>query len=351
MGLAPRGVPLYRGCEPDTEDTLAPATDPAALFHSLSDGVRLRLLRLLARQELNVQELVAVTGLAQPRVSRHLSVLREQGWLEQRREGTFSWYRAVPAGDFPHGAELHRLLLRAADSVAESGADDRVLGEVLAARERRAVDFFAGLAEQWDTIRGEYEHPDIALGAVAALAAPGLRVLDIGTGTGAMLPVFGAAAELVVALDHSPAMLNRAAALCTDEGLETVTLCNGVLEALPFADGAFGACHSGMVLHHVADPAGAVAEMARVTAPGGRVLVSAFAAHDQAWMREELAHRWLGFTRGMIDEFFTAAGLVPGRWLLRSRQGGPAGDARPPAGGGRLHWPDVFLATARKPSP
>lgn len=330
---------------------MPPATDPAALFRSLSDPVRLRLLRLLGREELNVQELVRITGLAQPRISRHLAVLREQGWLRQRREGTFSWYRLAPPPEFPHGEGLRAPLLAAAEQVAGAGRDDGLLQEVLAMRRRRTDDFFAGLAERWDAIRREYEHPDIALGAVAALVAPGLRILDIGTGTGAMLPVFGATARLVVALDHSPAMLARAATVCRAGELRSVVLCNGALEALPFGAGVFDACHCGMVLHHVQDPAAAVAGIARVVAPGGRLLLTAFAAHDEQWMREELAHRWLGFTREQVTGFLAAAGLVPGRWLVRSRQPGPAGRERPPAGGRAPRWPDVFLVTATKPGP
>jgi len=328
---------------------VVPTTDPAGLFHSLSDAVRLRLLRLLRRHELNVQELVAVTGLSQPRVSRHLAVLRDQGWLVQRREGTFSWYRVVDADAFPHGADLQARLLATADRVAETAADDALLAEVLAARTRRDQDVFTALAERWDTIRGEYEHPDVALGALAALVPAGLRILDVGTGTGAMLPVFGATGAHVVALDHSAAMLARARELCRAESLGPVALCQGRLETLPFGDGIFDACHSAMVLHHIDDPRGAVAEMARVTAPGGRVLVSAFAAHGEDWMREELAHRWLGFTREDIFAFLREAGLEPAGWLVRSRQPAPGAEPRAPLGGRRLRWPDVFLATAVKP--
>jgi DNA-binding transcriptional ArsR family regulator len=88
--------------------------DPSALFHSLSDPTRLRLLRLLHRQELNVQEMVRVTGLSQPRISKHLSILRDQGWLQQRREGTYNWYRTVGPpirsgrGVFPPGPDRCR---------------------------------------------------------------------------------------------------------------------------------------------------------------------------------------------------------------------------------------------------
>jgi ArsR family transcriptional regulator len=321
--------------------------DPAALFHSLSDPSRLRLLRLLRRQELNVQELVKVTGLSQPRVSRHLAVLREQGWLEQRRQGTWNWYRAVEPAEFPFGAALCRQVATAADRVAAADSDDRKLAAVLDERRRRDDDFFAGLADRWDRIRTEYEHPEISLGTVAALVDPDLRILDIGTGTGAMLPVLGRATGRVVALDNSAAMLDRARTLCRAEGLEGVALCNGTVEALPFADDAFDACHSAMALHHVADPAAAVREMARVVCPGGRVMITAFGSHREEWMRDELAHRWLGFARDEIEGMLRRAGVEPRAYLERSRRPERAGPKRAP-GGRRPHWPQVFLATGRK---
>ncbi len=325
--------------------------DPAALFQSVSDVSRLRLLRLLCRHELNVQELVKITDLSQPRVSKHLGVLRDQGWLQQRREGTWSWYRAVPADGFGPGRVLFDQIAAAADAVADAAADDRRLSAVLAERRARARDFFAGLADRWDDIRTAYEHPDIRLGAVAALVDRRLRVLDIGTGTGAMLPVFAGAAGEVVALDNSEAMLERARVLCAGEGLDNVTLCSGDLVRLPFADAHFDACHCAMALHHVADPAAAVAEMGRVVRPGGVVTLSAFLPHEQHWMRDELAHHHLGFAREEIEAHLRAAGLQPETYVARGKRASAPADARPGPGRPELDWPDVFLATARKPGP
>lgn len=330
---------------------MIPVTDPAGLFHSVSDATRLRLLRLLGQQELNVQELVRITGLSQPRVSKHLAVLREHGWLSQRREGTFNWYRAVSAADFPAGPTLYEPVLAAADRVAEAEQDDRLLTAALAERSARARDFFSGIADRWDEIRGQFEHEDLKIGAVGALAPAGLRVLDIGTGTGAMLPAFGATGARIVALDHSPAMLRRAQARCRDEGLREVLYSVGDVTRLPFGDAVFDACNCSMVLHHVADPAAALAEMARTVRPGGRVMVTGFCRHDQEWMREELAHRWLGFDRAQIEESLRGAGLVPLRHL--ERRGGPA-PLTAPVGSSpdrtEVNWPRVFLATAARES-
>lgn len=325
--------------------------DPAALFQSVSDESRLRLLRLLHRHELNVQELVRITGLSQPRVSKHLAVLRDHGWLEQRREGTWSWYRAVEPADFTAGAALFAQILAAADNVAEAAHDDGLLEAALSDRRRKSHDFFAGIADRWDEIRSGFEHPDLQVGTVGALVDPQLRILDIGTGTGAMLPVFAGAAGGVTALDNSQAMLVRAQARCRADGLEGVDFCAADVAHLPLTDAGYDACHCAMVLHHVPDPAAAMREMARVVRPGGRVMVTAFCSHDLAWMRDELAHHWLGFSRDEIAGLFTQAGLRFDRWLVR----GPGTGAPVPASGngpdGRpVAWPDVFLAVGTRTS-
>ncbi len=328
---------------------MRPVFSPAALFQSVSDESRLRLLRLLGKQELNVQELVQITGLSQPRVSKHLAVLREQGWIKQRRSGTWSWYTAVAPEEFEPGEQIFLQISAAADMVPESSADDGRLGIVLGDRQAKAKDFFSGIADRWDTIREEFEHPDIRIGAISALVVPNLKILDIGTGTGAMLPVFAAAAETVVALDNSEAMLTRARALCRTEGLDNVRFCNADVGDIPFSDGHFDACNCSMVLHHVVRPEVALAEMARVVRPGGHLMVTAFCSHEQTWMRDELAHQRLGFDRSEMEDLFTGAGLTLKSFLVRGRSPG-TGTAPESSGPSaeKLQWPEVFLATGVK---
>jgi len=351
MSHGPNGPDTISEAQPFTlgVDFLPAAFSPAALFQSVSDDSRLRLLRLLGREELNVRELVRITGLSQPRVSKHLAVLREQGWITQRREGTWSWYQTVVPEDFGPGEQIFNQISRAADMVAEAGTDDGRLEVVLGDRRARAKDFFSGIADRWDTIRAEFEHPDIRMGAIGALVTSNLKILDIGTGTGAMLPVFAAAAETVVALDNSEAMLARARVLCRTEGLDNVEFCNADVGDIPFADGVFDACNCSMVLHHVVRPEAALAEMARVVRPGGKLMVTAFCRHEQIWMRDELAHHRLGFDRAEMEELFTGAGLDLNNYLVRGRSPGPESSAEnvlPSAG--KLQWPEVFLATGVK---
>ncbi len=324
-----------------------PGIDPALLFQAVSDETRLRLLRLLDREELNVRELVRILGASQPRVSKHLAVLRDAGWVRQRREGTWSWYAASGGDGFPGGRRLYEQVVAAAGGLAAAAADDAALARTLVERDERSGRFFAGIAERWDEIRRSYEHPDLRVGAVAALVPAGLSVLDVGTGTGALLPLLAEVADRVCAVDRSEAMLARARLLCERSGLERVLLQRADIQALPFADAAFDAAYGSMVLHHVARPALAVREMARVVRPGGSVAVVAFTRHNQAWMRKELAHQWLGFERGEIEQLFRRVGLSPRRHLVRRRleAAGPAARGRD-----RHAWPDVFLAVAGKPA-
>ncbi len=333
---------------------------PEVIFQAVSDATRLRLLRLLHREELNVQELVRITGMSQPRISKHLAVLRDAGWVRQRKEGTWSWYRTVACQEFPAGTDLYESVLSAADAVAAAGEDDLQLAGVLTERDARARDFFAGIAGRWDEIRRVYEHPDVQLGAVGALVDENLEVVDIGTGTGALLPLLAGSCSRVVAVDKSEAMLARARVLCERANLTGVTFQKADIQALPFADGSFDAAYCSMVLHHVARPARAVNEMARVVRPGGKVVVIAFTRHNLVWMREELAHHWLGFAREDIERLLRAADLQPRRYLTRRRTADVATDEQavrtvsstpekvPRRKGEAWNWPEVFLSVSVK---
>ena len=323
---------------------------PAETFKAVGDPTRLRLLRLLARTELNVQEMVQILGLSQPGVSKHLKLLRDAGWLRQRKEGTWSWYALVDEADFAAGTGFHRVVLEAARRAPEAAPDDAALQQVLAERDRRAGTFFADAAETWDQIRPAFDHPDVQAAAVGALAPAGLELVDIGTGTGALLPLLAATGARVTAVDASAAMLTRARALCEREGLDDVVFEQADIQDLPFADDRFDAAYCSMVLHHVARPGRALREMARVVRPGGLVVVMAFTRHNLVWLREELAHQWLGFSRDEMEDFLARTGLRTVRYLERGlSQLAVARETLPPGLRGRdTDWPDVFLCVGVK---
>ncbi len=278
------------------------------VFRTLADPTRVRILHLLEREELAVQELMEVLGMAQSRVSRHLGILREAGLLRDRRDGTFVLYRFVaPAnGAWREAWDLAQHAL-ANDRAAER--DRAKLARVLDARTRKSRSFFDALGPEWDAVRKVWNDDVLRARALVRLAPRGLRVADIGTGTGVLALELAAAGCQVIAIDTSQAMLDAARAKLAEAGATGVELRAGDAAALPLADAELDAAFTHMVLQYVAAPAAAVAEMARVVKPGGSVVVIDFVQHERAWMREELGVVWMGFAPDEVRSWLASAGL------------------------------------------
>ena len=162
--------------------------------------------------------------------------------------------------------------------------------------------------------------------ALAALATPGLVVADLGCGAGFFSGYLGSRVERVIAVDHSPAMLREArAALSQDANVEFRA---GELDALPLEDGEVDAVVANLVLHHVADFAPVVAEMARVLRPGGTAVISDLKPHGEDWMRDEMGDLRLGIEPQEVAAALEQGGFgnvvqlnVEDRYRMRSRTG------------------------------
>ena len=284
---------------------------PASLqkiFRTLGDPTRLRILALLEREELAVQELMQVLGMAQSRVSRHLGILREAKLLRDRRDGTFVLYRFDPPAD----ATWQGALALARRSVAQDPAarrDSANLVLVLEARSAKSRSFFEQVGPEWDAIRKVWGDELLRARALQRLLPRELRVLDLGTGTGALAAELASAGCAVIAVDHSPRMLDAAREKLTAAGITNVELRAGDAAALPLANGEVDAALAHMVLQYLASPADALGEMARVTRPGGTVVAVDFVKHDRDWMRQELGVVWMGFAPDEIARWLEAAGL------------------------------------------
>lgn len=276
-------------------------------LRAAGEPTRLRVLSLLASEELSVMELSRVLDQSQPRVSRHLKLMTDAGLVERFPDGARVFYRLSS----DHDARL--LIDTVLDLLAdgESEADHRRLDDVRKERETAAAAYFEQVAPQWDRIRSLYVAETAVEAAIERAAGPGPfeRVVDLGTGSGRMLTLLGKKARMSIGLDLSHNMLNIARSNVARAGLDKVELRHGDIFStrLPAASADLVLVHQ--VLHYLADPAAAVAEAARLVMPGGKLLIVDFAPHDIERLRDEHQHRRLGFADDEIGRWLADAGL------------------------------------------
>jgi ArsR family transcriptional regulator len=277
----------------------------SALYRLLGDDARLRMLRLLAAERLNVTELTAVLGIAQSGVSRHLGLLKESGLIAERREGGYTWYRATIDQPNGHGAIWQLLSQQFADATGDAAlkADDARLKEVLRLRKE---SFAAHGVEGRQLVPGRSW---AAWARALGLLLPPMRVADLGCGEGYLTVEAARWASRVIAVDRSAQVLDRARSLAKRRRVRNVIWKRGELEALPIGDGAVDVALLSQALHHAADPGLALAEASRIVVPGGRVLVLDLRRHEQQWVRDRLGDRWLGFDDAELARLMKNAGL------------------------------------------
>jgi ArsR family transcriptional regulator len=281
----------------------------ADLFQAVSDPTRLRILALLARMELSVGELAQLLGQSQPRVSRHVRILADAGIVDRRKEGSWVFLAIADAG---RTEPLLALIESWTDpqSRAIFDEDSARLDAVRADRAEAAARYFAAQADVWDSIRSLHvSEAEVERAIGRALDGNGLGTLvDIGTGTGRMIELFGPRARQAIGIDRSSEMLRLARVKLESAGVAS-SLRQGDMYALPLEDESADCVIIHQVLHYAHAPAAAIAEAARVLSPGGTLLVVDFAAHEREELRVRDAHLRLGFADEVMAGWFAAAGL------------------------------------------
>ncbi len=280
-----------------------------ATLKAAGEATRLRLLMLIAEAELTVSDLTAILRQSQPRLSRHLRLLAEAGLIQRYREGSWGFFRLRERGGV---ADIARALIARLDPDDPMIAHDRErLAAIRAARAAAAQNYFRRHAAEWDRIRKLHIADAAVEEAIrAALGeAPIRSLLDLGTGTGRMLELFANDIESGLGLDLSLDMLAFARARLDRAGLKHCSVRHGDIYDLALPRDSFDVVIVHQVLHYLDDSARALREAARVLRPGGRLLVVDFAPHDLEFLREEHAHRRLGFAAETVQQWMQAAGL------------------------------------------
>ena len=292
--------------------------EASALYRLLGDEARLRLLRVLSEERLNVTELTGVLGLAQSGVSRHLGMLKEAGLVIEERDGGFNYYRAARI-EGPLAQVLGQQFQEAAGDAAIR-ADEARLQEILRLRKEN-FDAHAGP----DTRDARQLVPGRSWAAwsrALGFLMPAMKVADLGCGEGYLTIEAARWASRVIAVDRSVAVLARARALARRRHVSNVVWKKGELETLPIADGAVDVAMLSQALHHAQDPSRAVAEALRITVDGGRLLVLDLRAHQEDWVRAKLGDRRLGFSDDELKQLLISAGLANVRVGVGARKAG-----------------------------
>ena len=306
---------------------------PAALG-ALSEPLRLRMVRVLEGQELAVGELAKVLQLPQSTVSRHLKVLSEAGLLVKRTAGTATLYRVV-LDDLSGPLRAVWVAVRSQISGAEFEEDARRVAAVLGERRLDSQAFFGQVAGEWDELRNRLFGTGFTARALMALLSPRWVVADLGCGTGNATELLTPHVERVIAVDQVEPMLE--AARLRLGGVKNVQFAAGSLEKLPLKDGTVDAAVCVLVLHHVASPVKALAEMRRVLRAdrgGGVALIIDMIEHDREEYRHTMGHTHLGFSASAMTQMMKEAGFGDVRVVELERD---------PEGRG----PGLFAATGR----
>lgn len=280
------------------------------MYRLLGDEARLRILRVLHRERLNVTELTGILGLAQSGVSRHLGLLEDAGLVVEERDAGFTYYRLAPAqpndGRGAVWAGLEEQFERAATDPTVR-ADQARLQEVLRLRKENFDTH--GAADTRDARQLVPGRSWAAWSRALGLLLPPHRVADLGCGEGYLAVEAARWASRVIGVDRSAVVLERARGLARRRRVTNVTWRRGELDRLPIKDSAVDVALLSQALHHAQDPTRALEEAVRIIVPGGRVLVLDLRSHGEEWVISKVGDRRLGFGDAELGRMLTAAGL------------------------------------------
>lgn len=315
-----------------------PGEQPQALIQwmdCLADPTRLRLLRLLERHELGVVELCDVLQMPQSTVSRHLKLLADLDWCDNRRQGTTNLYR-MSLDKLDEAARRLWELARDQSEKWPTLKQDRLrLARRLRQRSGDTKAFFAGAAGDWDRLREEYYGRSFQQAAMLALIPAAWTVVDLGCGTGQLAASLAPHVQKMIGIDQSEEML--AAARQRTAALGNVELQRGELEALPLKNGSCDAALMVLVLSYLSNPSAGLMEMARVLRPGGTAVIVDLLRHDRDDFRRQMGQQALGYEPADLETMLKQAGF--GAQGVRIQPLPPEPQARGPA---------LMLVTASK---
>lgn len=273
----------------------------------LSDSTRVRILSVLACEELSVAELQEVLDMGQSRISSHLSLLRQGGLVVDRRDGKKTFYTLSDANESTN----YNLMQTACMSVAQTRQikqDFTNLKRILEKRKRKAEEYFNSVAGRL----GKNYCPGRnweAIGHFLLLLTPKIKIADLGAGEGLISQLLARRADQVICIDNAPKMVDFGSQLAKKNGFTNLIYKLGDIESVPLKDKSVDLALLSQALHHASRPQKAVEEAYRILKPGGQVIILDLLEHQFDKARELYADEWLGFSENNLYQFFKVAGF------------------------------------------
>jgi ArsR family transcriptional regulator len=276
-------------------------------LRALSDQTRLRIVALLEKDELSVNELQEITRLGQSRISTHLGLLADCALVQSRRDGKRTFYKLNPQADSV-ASEFIQLAIRGAKELAEHSSDQINLKRVLARRKEQAQVFFNQVAGRFDRVYGPGRSWQ-AFGHLLLRMLPSITVADLGAGEGLLSELLARRAKKVIAVDNSEKIVAFGAAKAKKNGLKNLEFRLGNLQNPPIDANSVDLVILSQALHHAEIPADAIAAAHKILKPRGQILLLDLLKHNFDKARELYGDRWLGFAESDLHRWLEAAGF------------------------------------------
>jgi len=276
-------------------------------LRALSDPTRLRIVALLEKDELSVNELQEITRMGQSRISTHLGLLQDSGLVQSRREGKRTFYKLTQPANGTAG-EFIQLASRGARELADHASDQINLKRILNRRQEQAQVFFNQVAGRFDRVYGPGRSWQ-AFGHLLLRILPPLVAADLGAGEGLLSELLARRCKKVIAVDNSEKIVAFGAAKAKKNGLKNLEFRQGDLQNPPIEPNSVDLVILSQALHHAEDPAAALASAAKLLKPNGQILLLDLLKHNFEKARELYGDRWLGFAESDLHRWLEAAGF------------------------------------------
>jgi ArsR family transcriptional regulator len=276
-------------------------------LRALSDPTRLRIVALLERDELSVNELQEITRLGQSRISTHLGLLQDSELVQSRREGKRTIYKLNPNAD---GAarEFIQLAIRGAKELSEHAGDQINLKRILGRRREQAQVYFNQVAGRFDRIYGPGRSWQ-AFGHLLLRILPPLVVADLGSGEGLLSELLARRCKKVVAVDNSEKIVAFGAAKAKKNGLKNLEFRLGDLQDPPIQANSVDLVILSQALHHADAPAKAIRSAHKILKNSGQIMILDLLKHNFGKAHELYGDRWPGFAESDLHRWLEEAGF------------------------------------------